>query len=93
MRKLTWVIAAISIAIWTLLSIGGYAVVHGAAQWITLNAEFVSDYPEVSSWLLWAVDLLRDVGVFVLAGVWAIVAFGIVIAAWLLQRGTRLLQR
>lgn len=92
MSKLTWVIAIVAIALWTLLSVGGYVIVHWTAQWITLNADSALNHSEVTQWLVWAVDLLRDVGVFVLAAVWALVSIGIVLAAWALQRGNKLLR-
>lgn len=91
-RSIPWIVAVIALVLWTLLSAGGYAAVHGAAQWITQNADFVSRHPDVTSWLLWALDLVRDIGVFVLIGVWALVSAGIVLAAWMLQRGSKLLR-
>ncbi len=90
LSKLTWSVASIVIVIWTLLSIGGYAVVQGSAEWIVQNADFVSNHPDVTGWLVWSVDLVRAVGVFVLIGAWALVSIGIVLVAWLLQRGRKL---
>lgn len=91
MTKLVWALAIIAVAIWTLLSVGGYALLDVSAEWMTQNADVVSNHPDITGWLAWGLDLVRDVGVFVVVGVWAFVSITIILAAWLIQRGRKLL--
>ena len=92
MTKLAWAIAFVAIVIWTVLSIGGYTIINMSAQWMTQNADVVSAHPDITSWLVWGLDLVRDVGAIVVIGVWAIVSLTIVLFAWLLQRGRNFLK-
>ena len=93
MNKLTWTIAIFVIAIWSLLSIGGYALLNVSAEWMTQNADLVSKHPDVTGWLVWGLDLLRDIGVFVVISVWALVSLVIVVIVSLFQRSRKLLGR
>ncbi|MBC7983426.1 MAG: hypothetical protein H7Y02_06180 [Candidatus Obscuribacterales bacterium] len=91
MNKLAWTIAIIVIVIWSLLSLGGYALLNVSAELMTQNTELVSKHPDVTGWLVWGLDLFRDIGVFVVISVWALVSLAIVVTVSLFQRGRKLL--
>ena len=93
MNKLTWTIAIFVIAIWSLLSIGSYALLNASAEWMTQNTDLVSKHPDVTSWLVWGLDLFRDIGVFVVISVWALVSLAIIVIVNLFQRSRKLLGR
>lgn len=81
MTKLIWILAVIAVAIWTLLSVGSYALLDASAEWMTQNADVVSNHPDISGGLVWGLDLVRDVGVVVVIGVWAFVSIAIIVVA------------
>ncbi len=93
MNKLVWALAVIVVAIWTLLSVGGYALIDVSAEWMEQNADRLSIHPEVTGWLLWVLNLVRNLGVFVVIGVWAFISITIILAAWLIQRSRKLLNQ
>ena len=88
---LDWTIAIFVIAIWSLLSIGSYALLNVSAEWMTQNTDLVSKHPDVTGWLVWGLDLFRDIGVFVVISVWALVSLAIVVIVSLFQRSRKLL--
>lgn len=92
MTKLIWILAVIAVAIWTLLSVGSYALLDVSAEWMTKNADVVSNHPDITGWLVWGLDLVRDIGVVVVIGVWAFVSIAIIVVAWLIQRGRKLMK-
>jgi hypothetical protein len=93
LNKLAWTIAIIVIAIWSLLSIGSYALLNVSAEWMTQNTGLISEHPDVTGWLVWGLDLFRDVGVFVVISVWALVSIAIVVVVSLFQGSRKLLGR
>jgi hypothetical protein len=74
------------------LSVGGYALLDMSAEWMTQNADLVSNHPDITGWLVWGLDLVRDVGVVVVLGVWAFISIAIILVACLIQRGRKLLK-
>jgi hypothetical protein len=86
MNRLIWILAALALLFWSLLSWGTYAIVTGGGEWLTSNADLLALAPEWQYWLQWLLRLVEQFGAVLVWIVWAAGALFVVVGAWLAGR-------
>ena len=85
MKRLIWIVAWISVAVWSLFAWGAYGLIDVFGNMAAGNADVVSN-PEAVEWLSWSLRVLRGLGLAAVIGVWAFVSLVILAVAWVLAR-------
>lgn len=86
MKTAIWILAALLLCLWSLLTWCGYALIDGSGSFLLAQTEWVSAHPDIQYWLAWAVRLLEGAGLIVVWIVWAIGALAILAGALLVPR-------
>lgn len=73
MKRFVWLIGVGLAVLWTLFSIGAYALVSAGGDWLILQSDQVTSDPESVVWIAWTLDFVQDFGVFLLIVLWAVV--------------------
>jgi hypothetical protein len=66
--------------LWALLGLGGWVIASALGDWAILNADLLSNDPETVIWIAWALEVVRDLGLVLLAVVWCAVLLAILAA-------------
>jgi hypothetical protein len=74
MRRLLWVLAWISVAIWSLFAWGAYGLFDLFGGVAVRNADMVTNHPESVEWLAWALAVIRSLGLTAIVVVWAAIS-------------------
>jgi hypothetical protein len=74
MRRLLWVLAWISVAIWSLFAWGAYGLFDLFGGVAVRNADMVTNHPESVEWLSWALAVIRSLGLTAIVVVWAAIS-------------------
>ncbi len=74
MRRLLWVLAWVSVAIWSLFAWGAYGLFDLFGGVAVRNADMVIGHPETVEWLSWALTVIRNLGLTAIVVVWAAVS-------------------
>src|SRR5512147_2197358 len=86
MNRLIWALALVAVALWSLFSWGGYALVTGGGAWLGANADLLGLQAEGQYWLQWSLRLVEQFGVVLLWIVWAAGTATVLLGAWLTTR-------
>jgi hypothetical protein len=89
MSRIVWIVAAVVLTLWTLLSWGTYLLLGGASELLAGSAGWLQAYPEWQGWLEWSVRLVEQFGVVLLWIVWALGALATLAGAWIAMRLAR----
>lgn len=71
MKSSIWLVGIVLAVIWTLFSVGAYALIAVGGDWLILQSDQVTSDPESVVWIAWTLDFVQDFGVFLLVLLWA----------------------
>lgn len=91
--RAVWIAAFAGIGLWSLLTWGTYALVTGAGDFLTSNADLLGSGAQLQYWLQWSLRLVEQFGVVLLWLVWAVGTLLLVGAAAVGGRALAVVQR
>ncbi len=86
MRRVIWGIGIAIVVLWTLFSLGAYALVALFGDLLVASSDPILSDPGIGAWAAWTFAFVRDFGLAILVLLWAVVSAAILAATALLAR-------
>lgn len=86
MRRVVWGIGIVMVVLWTLFSLGAYALVSLFGDLMVASSGTILNEPDIGAWAAWTFAFVRDFGLAILMLLWAVVSAAILAVTALLAR-------
>lgn len=86
MQRIVWIIAAMALALWSLLAWLGNAMLGWLADFVAANAGQLTMAGELAGWLSWSAALADAAGGALIVVVWLLGSVAIAIVAFFISR-------
>lgn len=86
MRRAVWGVAWVLVALWSMVAWALYGLVSLFGSLLARGSDLVSRDPETVEWTFWALNGVKNLGLGLVAALWAVVALAILSVAFVLSR-------